>query len=159
MSTQMDRLLLNPQFADPKDPRFSNIRALDFLSVDKPLILSSDPWAGPEISMHPDRGVSSAASVDEAVKALTGKPVTPSTPQPSDQPVAATPLMVTQPKPQVAPQGTFTNTDFPSEGVMLDGGPVDPPRAPPVAQPLIDPWDPKNHVKSMPKGSKVRMGG
>ena len=33
ISTQVDRLLINPKFADPKDPKFTDIRSVDFPSA------------------------------------------------------------------------------------------------------------------------------
>lgn len=165
MSTQVSRLLLDPNYADPQDPKFSSLRALNFLEIREPLVLNpQDPWEGPGVHFaSPDTKHTPSTEVDYAVKALTGsevaipkKPVgeIPSPPAPSGSPTPAEP----GPKDPLQPTGLGMNTPF-LDGVFLDDHtpgvtPLNSPKAKPVD---YDPWDPKN-AKKVQAGAKIKMG-
>lgn len=173
ISTQVDRFLKRPLFADPQDPKFNTVRALRFLEIAPPLVINSnDPWQGPGVHLAtPDGGTLSAQHVDAAVAALGGKPPV-VTPQPPAEPppVHAAPVEPAKEAPvEVAPGGVVglaLNTAFPAEGVMLDGSPVPPPLPPRGVPPVQsggggvqhDPWAVSERPKTVPAGARIKMG-
>ena len=180
IGTQVERLLTHPDFADLSDPKFADIRALNFISLEPSIALSSDdPWQGPATpSVVPERRVLPSSGVDEAFALITGKSVAPAVVPPLPN-VATPPLAPTRPQPArpatqpvnpphpphpvapTAPVGTLDmNTEFSDEGVMVDGSLPPSQSSPPVkSTPTVDPWDPTGKVKVVPAGAKIRMGG
>lgn len=173
MSTQVDRLLVRPTYADPKDSKFESVRSQRFMEVAPALILArkQDPWAGPNVHFaDPDGQTDTSGTVDAAVAALTGKPVkgveAPAPPQ-VQEPVPAT--VATQPspvRPRVpTPQDAHPmNTDFPDEGLMVDGTPPGPSSGPqphPHPSVPVDPWAPPSTPKGkvVAVGAKIKLGG
>ena len=74
MATQVDRLLVNPKFADPNDPQFKDIRDLDFPSALREAMRI-------EISdRRGDWSVPSAQDVAALAASLTAQPSRPSEP-------------------------------------------------------------------------------
>jgi hypothetical protein len=174
MGTQVERLLKHPNFADPRDTRFEGIRGLHFVEVQPAIILNpGDPWAGPGVHLaHPESEVRTPNDVDYAVAALTGKqsPTTsPSSQAPKDQTLGGAvefpvPLEVpSKPKDPGAlvEVSNQVNTEFPEEGVMVDGSEPPPNQGPQNGPTLAhDPWaPPQGNVKFVPVGAKIRMGG
>ena len=182
MATQVDRLLNYPLIADPKDPKWENIRKIHFMEPEPSLTLR-DPWAGPEVHLaRLENQRTTSDLVDHAVSVLTGnlnlvakdvprvtvpepvisEPVVSNAPT-TMQPVDTVP--VTE-KPVVSPPKTplvhmDMNTRFPDVGVMVGGG-----AAPGVltkpqqSAQAIDPWAPKTvKGKLVPPGAKIKMGG
>lgn len=116
--TQVARLLTNPNFADPKDPRFEGVRALHFREIEEPLVVQSgDPWEPPPgAQVHfsdGERKQSSHEAVETAIAQLAPKnpkravealglrsdePAPPSAPSPTPQPPPA-PVAETRPEP------------------------------------------------------------
>jgi len=172
MSTQVERLLTNPNIAPLGDPRFDNIRRIPFkdLFMDAMRIEIANQrgdWQVPVLPGDPGTELETLAPpqhtdhVDTAVKALAQalgkeKPELPEKPEPSEP---------TEPEPEaenVVPvpnhfrrknQAQQANTDFPLEGVMIGGDPV--PETKPEAQTPVDPWA----VPEAPKGEKIAVGG
>lgn len=73
ISTQVDRLLDHPQFADPSADRFDPLRKLDFRELSEGLVLrtKADPWSGPEVHLaDPSAETASNSVVEDAVRAL-----------------------------------------------------------------------------------------
>ena len=159
IGTQEERLLIHPNFADDRDPRFDSIRGLHFRSLGQEEIVlnSRDPWAGPGVHMaSPDTKTHRSDAVDQAVAALVGKPVLPTRVE-SQPPPVLTPTPKPQPSTPVT-SGLAMNVPFEESGVMLDGTPpksteksvsvVDDPWAPPPPKPMV-----------VPVGAKIRLGG
>lgn len=172
VSTQVERLLTNPQRATPDDPRFSKVRALHFLEIAEALVLNSrggDPWAGPGVHLaRPESSVSSSDIVDAAVAQLGKVPnvsVAPPAPVESPPPVAprnplpavAAPVVAAPTVSVPTERRLDMNTSFPAEGVMIGGGPI--PAEPTPAAPPPDPWTPQNTGKVVPRGAKIKMEG
>lgn len=159
MLTQVDRLLDHPSFADIKDPRWKEITNLGFLEIKEPIsIVSEESWDGPGVHLsNPDTSVSSAMMVDQAVAALSGKEIKPmESPKTAEHPMSfmdggAPPDPV---KPQETTASNKTNTDFPDEGLMIDGSTP----STPAVQKMNDPWSTEASVRFVPAGAKIRMG-
>lgn len=179
MSTQVERLLISPRFADPSESH--PVRDIEF-----PLVVpSGDLWVAPEIHLAaPDQRTALTPSVDEAIRTLAetrGKPKTQpesvTTPIEGDRQVreAGAPNPATaQPRENAMPRQNprhYTvnadpattherpvNTHFPEEGMMVDGSQPPPTPPPDVAPVQEDPWAPKAKPNIVPVGAKVRMG-
>ena len=158
MRTQEDRLLVNPKFADPRDPEFTNIRNLDFKDMANhaiSVVISSqrgdweiptqqeiEDWKEGSNVKNPsseDREVSSSA---EEVKPDVEVPIEKEIPQEKSQ----RPLHFTD-----LPQIPSMNTPVPDGGIMLG--------APLKKEPKRDPWEPPSIKGTVVKvGAKIRMG-
>jgi len=192
ISTQVDRLLTNVLFADPNDPNYKDIRALPFKEVAAPIyVIGGDPWAGPSVHFaDPEKSTSQHAEVERAISALAetrgkappravvaSEPVSPEvllgTPEAEPRPNPSPASPNASPKPEAAPRpnpahfrNTETrdsNTEFPAEGLMLDGSPPPPAPPPPSAggPPPVDPWAAPTSPapRRVPVGAKIKMGG
>jgi len=179
IATQVNRLLTNPNFADPNDPNFKEVRSLEFRQVEEPLIIrGGDPWSGPTVHLAtPARQVNTISEVENAISALSearGKPpprvVEVSEPEPPRVVREAPPTQPTQPvtRPRENPRhyvvdtpnpklGREVNTAFPGEGIMLDGSPPPPVGVDPSG---VDPWAPSliTGPKKVAVGARIRMG-
>jgi len=173
VSTQADRLLINPIMARPEDSKFDPVRAMHFVEVAAAIALRrrADPWAGPGVFLaDPDPTTATTPAVEDAVARLAearGKrpsavsieeepelfPESPveSAPAPPAQP--STPMAAPAPPPPPVVRSTV-NTEFPEEGVML-GGALPPTREAPAQ---ADPWAPKPKTNVVLPGAKIRMG-
>jgi len=176
VSTQVDRLLINPVQARPEDTRFDPVRAMHFVEVAAAIVLRrrADPWAGPGVHLaEPDPSTATLPAVEDAVTRLAearGKrptavtvevepelyPEPEPTPAPLPQerppaPVAPPPAPPVRPPPVARPT---VNTEFPDEGMML-GGTSPSPREGVVP---ADPWAPKPRTNVVPAGAKIKMG-
>ena len=179
MATQVDRLLINPRIARPEDSRFDPLRAMHFVEVAASLALArrDDPWAGPGVHLaEPDPSRVTSEVVETAVAKLAearGKKAPTQISVEREEPLSVSPPVETIPatseSPVVAPiskrvpevevvSASRANTEFPEEGVMLDGS-----RAPSLgvstSTPEDDPWAPKKKLNVVPKGAKIRMEG
>lgn len=157
MLTQEERLLLNPNFAHEKDPKFEHIRGLHFrsLSQDEIVLNARNPWAGPGVHLAtPDMKTVRSDTVDLAIAALGGKSLGS---QPVSTPTIPLPLPVkTQSSPEVKPAGLAMNVPYVDAGVMLDGSH---PSAKGKAVEEVDPWAPQPpKPKVVPVGAKIKMG-
>lgn len=145
MSTQVDRLLDNPTFADPRDPQFRHIREHDFPDLLREAIRieivdQRNDWSVPsEIDVMTSVGAnginaeltpsSTAQPENEAQKTNPEKPTqTIGSDQESSQINTRDNLTSQQADPnhQIKPtqkKGVtlYTNTPFPKEGLMIDG--------------------------------------
>jgi hypothetical protein len=184
MATQVERLLLNPQFADLSQPQYAQLRAIDFPDAVREALrievaTKRGDWSLPDI--EPEQAVKELLEAAEAAPPKPAQPEhrlavqideeeapeaeTPSAPQTvvkvdNSKPHADT---VPSPKPQQAlPQRV--NTPFPIGGIMLDGSAPPTTSSKPVAPTpavVVDPW--AAPVKStpdnlVPVGAKIRMG-
>lgn len=176
VSTQVDRLLINPVRANPEDSKFDPVRAMHFAEVAQAIVLRrrADPWAGPGVFLaEPDPATATLPAVEDAVAKLAearGKRPTAVTvevepelhPEPSQETVQTpqdpprAPVATPAPPPVRPPPVTrpTVNTEFPDEGVMLGGSP------PPPREGLVsaDPWAPKPKHNVVPPGAKIKMG-
>lgn len=173
INTQVSRLLENPTFADPRDPQYKPFSLLDFKEIGEPLVLNgADPWEPRVHLASPNREERQYPEVERAVAALRGNaPKESSTPSLEE----AQPVQLVPPVSQVAttpprdnprhytfdtnkssPPTRESNTDFPSDGVMLDGSPP-----PQTVAPSEDPWTPSSTQAPMKVavGARVKMGG
>jgi len=173
INTQVSRLLENPTFADLRDPQYKPFQSLDFKEIGEPLVLNSgtDPWEPRVHLASPNREERQYPEVERAVAALRGNTPKPPSPTPQTPVQTESPQTPVQPKPSDPPvrenprHYTFdtmkssapTNTEFPSDGVMLDGSP--PPQ--PVELSSEDPWTPPSVQAPMKVavGARVKMGG
>lgn len=180
INTQVSRLLENPTFADLRDPQYKPFQSLDFKEIGEPLVLNgsgTDPWEPRVHLATPNREERQYPEVERAVEALRGntpkKVVEPQTSvlevQTVAQPVLVSPVSTSTPPVRENPRHyTFdtnksspptrdVNTDFPSDGVMIDGSP--PPQ--PVELSSEDPWTPSSVQAPMKVavGARVKMGG
>lgn len=150
MSTQVDRLLDNPNYADKRDPRFNHVREHDFPSllqeaIRVEIIDQKNDWSLPSDQDVRDlmagRGLkheelsNDISSENESSTTLGENP----TPEKPDIPVIQNPQdsseinggfsqEIEQESPtnkiqsiKQEPQNPFINTPFPSEGIRLDG--------------------------------------
>jgi hypothetical protein len=183
MATQVDRLLVNPNFADPRDSKFDPLRELNFREISEALVLrtKADPWGGPEVHLaDPTEGTSANRSVEDAVRALSASrmgaappalieaapPPTPAPVVPEPPPARRNPsyfLDEAAPEPvkpaapakpaPTPPDAHAVNTPFPEEGVMIGGPPTTPMRS----GPAVDEWAPPVADPSK-KALKVAVG-
>lgn len=71
IATQVSRLILNPNFADPNDSTFDPVRDLDFQQIAEPISISGDPWAVPQVHLAElERQTSRNTEVEDAVRKL-----------------------------------------------------------------------------------------
>lgn len=182
VSTQADRLLHNPVFADPNDPTFNQIRAIHFKDMIEQAMQMEiadrrGDWQIPEIAISDGQQVVAAPDttkvVDDAVRRLAvaqGK-IPPQYPSPEARPAPADPPSAPSPgqpdmtplyEPSPPPSAELpVNTPFPTEGVMIGDGPssprmqveADPSRIPGRAG-AADPWA----VPNDPQEQKVEVG-
>ena len=169
MATQEDRLLINPNFADPDDPKYDNIRKLNFEDLfNRAIQLQNRPsgfapsaedlgWGTQE---EPEGDLSVIAepkqteAVDSAAKALAEArgniklTIDPPEPAPveKEEPVSRIPTSADE-----APR-TIQNTVI-SNGGMI-GGPAERRRR------RIDVWAPKEKRKGLVTvGGTIKLGG
>lgn len=147
VSTQEDRLLTNPNFADPRDPKYRHIREHDFPSLLREairieVIEQKADWSIPTeaditaavsekgVNVHSELPLSSPTQDEKCPKSET-----PEIPQESvgvgdgENPkkfVESEPSEKEKPKSEIKPTQKkvtklFTNTPFPKEGLMVDG--------------------------------------
>jgi outer membrane biosynthesis protein TonB len=164
MSTQEERFLKNPLFADPDDPRFADIRALHFeealqQAYQMELSAQRGDWTIPEVVGPREEATK---KVDAAVQRLAesqGKQPPefpdpkPEEPPPDPQPVEPKPEPRPQPKPESRPtpqQRRPLNTEMPPQGLMVDG--TDPIPPSPVQKVATESWE-------IPAEQKVAVGG
>lgn len=164
MSTQEDRLLIHPKFADPEDPGLKPIRNMDFPMLLKEAIrleLGGDPWDTPDLTSDapgtylapPPVEITPANSLDASLKSLSA--VQTQVPVASPSPKESSHRDVLVEKDRIV--GTHDgNTPFPSEGVLIGGGPTHP--SIPQEE---DPWaiKPKLGGTVVKVGAVVKMGG
>lgn len=175
MSTQVERLLSNPQFADLSLPLYAQINALDFPDAMRQALRIEIANKRKDWEMPPE-------DIDpiEAMKELAGhKPVAATPPKHDGLEITVLTEGGDDPTPVVAPLKpseplrsdvtdtskqpvllTRTNTAFPVGGVMIDGS--QPPTRkdkPAVAAPSVDPWAAPAPVENVvPIGAKIRLG-
>lgn len=160
MSTQVDRLLLNPEIAKPGDSRFERFKGMDFPSLLQQSI---------RIAASESRGDWSVDSTDPAGFTET-VPEVPVTPEPTPPLTPKDPayykvteivtnrrnqVTATQPAPEapVVIQPPMRNTPVPQGGIVI--GVVSPPETD-----NGDPWSPKSEApreRIVPVGGKIRM--
>lgn len=188
IATQLSRLILNPNFADPSDSTFDPVRDLDFRQVTEPLVVSGDPWAVPQVHLADlERQTNRNTEVEIAVRRLNENRESSLKVEPQVQAPAPQVHVITQEPPKPPPpvntsQGPVrpnprhysteapptetlpvpapreVNTSFPMEGLMLDGSP---PSAPtPASVTGEDPWAAPAgpKVRKVAVGARVRMG-
>lgn len=181
ISTQVERLF-NP-LQDTGDSKFDPIRAMHFKEVVEAIVLRrrADPWSGPGVHLaEPSPDTATSQTVEDAVSRLaeargkkanvSGIEVQQETPlDQNPDPVVVSPVVVAplvQPPrvvlteaPSVAvatSKVSRTNTEFPDEGVMIGGAPVQT-GAPQVGPTAVDPWETKKKPNIVPRGAKIRM--
>lgn len=147
MTTQVDRLLDNPTFADPRDPQYRQIREHDFPDLLKEairveIIEQKGDWSIPsEVDVMTSVGAKGVQVLPELTpSSTTHEEETPKNGHPEKpSPIIHSELIVPQnnpsdsltseqakPNPQINPQekkgvSIYTNTPFPKEGLMIDG--------------------------------------
>ena len=147
MSTQEDRLLTNPNFADPRDPKYRHIREHDFPSLLREAIRIEVIEQKGDWSVPTEADISAAVS-DKGVNVHSELPLSSAT-QDEKTPESETPDIPdkslgveeentpkkfvespssekSEPRTEIKPtqkKGAklFTNTPFPKEGLMVDG--------------------------------------
>lgn len=175
INTQVERLF-NP-LQDTGDSKFDPIRAMHFKEVVEAIVLRrrADPWSGPGVHLaEPNPDTATSQTVEDAVSRLAeargkkanvaGIEVQQETPldQTPDPvvvaPVVQPPIFVRE-TPSVAVSThkvSCTNTEFPDEGVMIGGAPVQTGAS--QANPTgVDPWETKKKPNIVPRGAKIRM--
>ena len=186
MSTQVDRLLDNPNFADPRDPKFNHIREHDFPSLLREAIRievseQKGDWSIPTAQdvreAMTSKGLKVSSNEDSLVQEeniKTEEGPQESNPQPQPKPTVEEGFHGVQksqnqnqnPTVEIKPQqktlmNPFANTPFPNEGLMIDGSPP--------KQTLVrkekpahfqDEWTaPRKPKNLVPKGARIVMGG
>lgn len=171
----------DPNFKDIRSLSFKEVAAPIY-------VIGSDPWAGPSVHLaDPEKATKPQVEVERAISALAeskGKPSPPSRAieaslpispekflgmterETPPEPQASLPTAPTSPETPPKPNPRFfqnpgekmVNTEFPSEGIMLDGSP---PPSTQVGGGPVDPWAaPVNPApKKVSVGAKVKMGG
>ena len=161
MSTQVDRLLDNPTFADPRDPQFNHIREHDFPDLLREAIRieivdQRNDWSIPsEVDVMTSVGAKGInAELSPSSTAHEENEGQENNPHKTSETIGSTQESslnnsrdnLTSQQPQPNPQinsgqkrgvTLYTNTPFPKEGLMLDGtSPVKQtnPNVPPIAQ-------------------------
>ena len=170
MATQEERFLDNPLFAEPDDPRFTEIRALHFeeaLERAYQMELSDQcgDWSIPEVT-GPRGEPQTTEKVDFAVRRLAesqGKnpPELPE-PQPEKAPPNFLPPSRVVPEPRTQeptppPQRPRVplNTEMPPQGIMVDGTDPHPPS--PIHDAVTASWEiPAEQTVDV--GGKVTLG-
>lgn len=164
IATQVERLFGTPERFLPVDsPLVREVNARgEFKPVAAPLVLNSpltDPWSVPAGPVRAPSVGTPEAPVAEALARAVEAPPNPA-PTTAPTPPLGSPAGPARP-PQHPPAvpTRFYNTEFPAEGVMLDGGP--PLAAPQLASALPtaphDPW--AVDTRKVAVGARVRMGG
>ena len=164
ISTQVDRLLEHPRFADPQDTRFKGIRETDFPDMLRHAM---------QLEIADKRKDWEIPSEDDAMQML-GRMQTPPLPSvlstvperfvapPPEPPPEPPQTHITSqipkvPKPPVALPRAW-NTVVPAGGLIVGGGPAPEIPAPPP-KPVHDPWAiPQKPKNVIPVGGSVRMG-
>ena len=172
ISTQVERLLSNPQFADLTHPKYAQLRAIDFPDMARQALRievanKRGDWVVPDI--EPEEAMAElikmsaqtdappkpklSIEVEDTLSDELDDPLPDEdyeeedvTPQPEAPPVQRAPN----------PEGVLpqrANTPFPAGGVMLDG-PVG--KKPIVVDPWAVPAPPPANI--VPIGAKIRMG-
>jgi hypothetical protein len=172
MSSQEDRLLDNPIFADSEDPSFNHIREVDFPDLLKQAIRleiasKNNDWEIPTEKVVTKRveseRLNSSPNLDK-IKPRSkehgiGEDGTSQTILKSSDELTEKVPSVGPPLPSnTHPVRFMGNTPFPSEGVMLDGSvplEVEPNR---VNQPE-DPWALKPKDRKVKTGVTITLGG
>jgi len=170
MATQADRLLYNPLFADPNDPKFEEIKQQHFANLlERAMQIEvadrKGDWEIPEMLVNEDRtklsDPTATQEVDFAAQRLAeakGKappqPPEPTAPQITAEPAQfqaesapppqrPSPTLTLPERPPEPAQQTLINTPMPKEGIMVGG--TAPPRMDVVPQgpahPAQDPWE------------------
>lgn len=145
MSTQVDRLLDNPNFADPRDPQFRHIREHDFPDLLREAIRieivdQRNDWSVPTdidvMTSISEKGIKSeltdSSTAQEEKEGQKRSPEKPIETVGSDQESTEINLrdkltsQQTESDRQINPQekkgvSLYTNTPFPKEGLMIDG--------------------------------------
>jgi hypothetical protein len=165
-------LLLQPQEADPADPRYRRIRGMDFPDLLREAVRleSADArgdWTLPGEAVHlapipremaPDE---SEDLVEKAARALRKEQDPPDpldSPPPESEDGPGHPVPVGgHPVPSgghPVPPGFVPphNTESPREGLMVGGGEPEP------APPEDDPWTPKKKTPVVQPGATIKMG-
>lgn len=175
MATQEDRLLDNPIFADPEDPNFTYVREVDFPDLLKQAIrleiaTRNNDWEIPSqdsVEQQVEKNNNQGLHFEKE----TGKPsivsreqeeeedgIPTAHPDSSDNPTqqqTATNLPLPSDLSLAKPRRFMSNTPFPSEGVMLDGGSPPPEED---SSPSEDPWAPKPSERKVNVGATIDLG-
>ena len=156
MTTQVDRLLDNPKFADPRDPQYRKVREHDFPDLLKEairveIIEQKGDWSIPsEVDVMASISVRGLQVPELEVSSTTQDEIAPPETTPAiHPPIIGSGLITPQnnqmekplatPDPQINPTqkkgvNLYTNTPYPKEGLMLDGSSPTrgiPPKMPP----------------------------
>lgn len=171
ISTQVERLLINPERGDPTEERWREIVSQPFL--EPPPGYVPDVWGPGAARVHlspPAVDWASAASVDEArarLKSERNGGSTPTEPIPVEGP-APPPEEASPPPPRapsteaVGPRPRHFNTPFPEGGVMVEpGGEVSTaPPSPATPGQGVDVWTPRPRPSNVvSRGARIKMGG
>lgn len=167
ISTQVERLLVNPQRARPEDTRFDPLRAMHFMEIPAAIAIArgKDPWLGPVVHLaDPPLVTATSQVVEDAVSKLAEvrgqRPRAPTdiSINVEDTPIHQ-PLVEDQPKVSAPPvmKPPAINTDFPEDGVVLGGSSSQ--MGSTSVKPEVDPWAPKAKMNIVPRGAKIKMGG
>lgn len=174
MSTQVDRLLDNPVFANPRDPKYTAVTRVVFQDLVKEAVnleitSKKGDWEIPtatetaqyaqKLTTGTTEDSSSATPPSRLVDEVQVKPL-PQSLSKAKTPTAAVATSPIIPLPRV-PEAVVgperanfvpraVNTAMPSEGIMLGGS------APSIPAPAFDPWAiPEKKDKVVPVGSKI----
>jgi len=146
MSTQVDRLLDNPNFADPRDPQYNRVREHDFPSllqeaIRVEIVTQRNDWSIPTQEdvdnilqkgkvQTIDKSSEKESSTTNEQNLTSEKPLVSDPPNPEPNPQIAEGFSPQNNNPSSEkeilslksnPQNPFVNTPFPREGLMADG--------------------------------------
>ena len=164
MSTQEDRLLINPRFADLDDPRYKSLQVMhfqDMLNRAYQLEISDQKgdWEIPEIHITDGKVEHSSSetnhAVEQAVKALRGGVVEDFVPETKTVDPVVDPVV----DPPISKQ-TLQNTQIPSGGIMIGDAKNTPLKG--YTEEEKDPWEIPPHldpsIKKIEVGAKIVVG-
>jgi len=166
ISTQVERLLTNPLFANPNDPRYQALQQIPFADMahrayQLEIADQKGDWEIPEIlvtdgqSEVADREVTSA--VDRAVKSLQGEEIEEIQEEETKEEVI--PLVLEEPIREMEREPPRSDVAVlnPSEGIVLEGG-FQPSLLSSEPKEEIDPWDISNSIEKVKVGATIRLG-
>jgi len=174
ITTQVERLLENPLFADLSMPKYAKVNALDFPDALRQALRievanKRKDWELPPEDLTPEQAMRELAALPDKQEPATraaslSVTMQEDTVEAPDEP-AAVPEVSRTPAPQATVLATLparTNTAFPVGGIMLDGSrPTNTatPRPPEPPKVIVDPWAVPAPVENVvPVGAKIRLG-